>query len=91
MGDGQQVTCDGPGTPYDPSAPDATTDCSYTWTQPSAGQPGGAYQVTATVDYGVTWGATGAAGGGDLGQAPGPAGRVAVRVAQSEALNTTGT
>jgi hypothetical protein len=33
MGDGSTVTCDGPGTPYDPNDPTATTDCSYTWTQ----------------------------------------------------------
>ena len=32
MGDGDTVTCDGPGTPYSASDPDATTDCSYTWT-----------------------------------------------------------
>jgi hypothetical protein len=31
MGDGDSVTCDGPGTPYDASAPGATTGCSYTW------------------------------------------------------------
>jgi len=41
MGDGHQVTCAGPGAPYDPSAPNATTGCSYTWTR------SGAYQVPA--------------------------------------------
>ena len=33
MGDGDSVTCDGPGTPYSASDPNATTDCSYTWPQ----------------------------------------------------------
>jgi hypothetical protein len=88
MGDGHQVTCAGPGTPYDSSNPNATTDCSYTWTQSSAGQPGGAYQVTATVYWQVAWTATGAPGGGNLGQVPGPAAGVPVRVAESQAVNT---
>ncbi|MGH8997690.1 MAG: hypothetical protein ACRDYB_16975, partial [Acidimicrobiales bacterium] len=43
MGDGASVTCVGPGTPYVASAPDATTDCSYTWGEP------GSYTVTATL------------------------------------------
>ena len=88
MGDGQQISCAGPGTPYDPSNSNATTNCSYTWTQSSAGQPGGAYQVTATVYWQVTWTATGAPGGGNLGRVPGPAAHVAVRVAESQAVNT---
>lgn len=90
MGDGHQVTCDGPGTPYDPAQPGATSDCTYTWTTSSAGQPGGAYQVSATVYYAATWTVTGATGGGNLGTVPGPAARAAVRVGQSEALDTTG-
>lgn len=87
MGDGQSVTCSGPGTPFDPSAPNATTNCSYTWTQSSAGQPGGVYQVTATVYYRAAWTATGAPGGGNLGLVAGPTAHVAVAVAQSEAIN----
>jgi hypothetical protein len=61
MGDGDSVTCDGPGTPYSASDSNATTDCSYTW--PQAGN----YTVTATVYWSVTWTAVGTAGGGDLG------------------------
>ena len=89
MGDGRSVTCLGPGTAYDPSQPNATTDCSYTWRKSSAGQPGGAYQVTATLYYRVTWSATGAPGGGSLGLVAGPSAHVAVRVAESEAINTS--
>jgi len=88
MGDGHQVTCDGPGIRYDPSTPNAATNCSYTWTQSSAGQPGGVYQVTATIYWQVAWTAVGAPGGGSLGLLPGPASHVAVAVAESEALNT---
>jgi hypothetical protein len=88
MGDGNQVTCAGPGTPYNPSNPNASTDCWYTWTQSSAGQPDGVYEVTATVYWQVAWTATGAPGGGSLGQVAGPAAQVAVRVAESQAVNT---
>jgi hypothetical protein len=82
MGDGQSVTCDGPGTPYSASHPDAGTDCSYTWSRP------GSYQVTATVYWSVTWTAAGAPGGGNLGLQAGPAAQVAVRVTESQAINT---
>jgi hypothetical protein len=82
MGDGQSVTCDGPGTPYSASDPNGTTDCSYTWNQP------GSYMVSATVYWSVTWTATGAAGGGNLGLQGGPAAQVPVTVTQSEAINT---
>ena len=82
VGNGDTVTCDGPGTPYSPAAPNATTNCSYTW-----GQAGG-YQVTATLYWSVTWTATGAPGGGNLGLQAGPAARVAVTVTESQAINT---
>ena len=82
MGDGSTVTCDGPGTPYDPNDPTATTDCSYTWTQ------AGSYQVTATIYWSVSWTAVGAPGGGNLGLKPGPPSQMAVRVTESQAINT---
>ncbi|MHB1927987.1 MAG: hypothetical protein ACYCUG_00880 [Acidimicrobiales bacterium] len=87
MGDGHTITCDGPGVAYDPSAPNATTYCSYTWPSSSAGQPGGVYRVAATVYYRASWSATGAPGGGNLGLVAGPASTVAVRVAESQAIN----
>jgi hypothetical protein len=82
MGDGQSVTCDGPGTPYSASEPNATTDCSYTWPGP------GSFTVTATVYWSVTWTATGAGGGGNLGVQAGPPARAAVTVTESQAINT---
>ncbi|MHB1928449.1 MAG: hypothetical protein ACYCUG_03310 [Acidimicrobiales bacterium] len=82
MGDGSTVTCDGPGTPYDPSAPNAKTTCSYTWST------AGSYTVTATLYWSVTWAAAGAAGGGTLGVQAGPAAAVTVHVVQSQAINT---
>ena len=85
MGDGSTVTCDGPGTPYDPSSPAATTTCSYTWST------AGTYTVTATSYWSVSWSATGAAGGGSLGVQAGPAAEVTVHVVQSQAINTAST
>ena len=82
MGDGATVTCDGPGTAYSPAAPNATTNCSYTWAQ------AGTYQVTATLYWSVTWTAVGAPGGGNLGLQAGPAAQVAVTVTESQAINT---
>jgi hypothetical protein len=72
MGNGDRVTCEGPGTAYDPSRPSSeqSTDCSYTYRKSSARAPGGAYTVTATVVWEVSWTVTGAAGGGSLGTAP---------------------
>jgi hypothetical protein len=82
MGNGDSVTCDGPGNPYSASDPNATTDCSYTWPQ------AGSYTVTATVYWSVTWTAVGAAGGGNLGLQAGPAAEVPVTVTESQAINT---
>jgi hypothetical protein len=87
VGDGHSVTCRGPGVPYDSSNPNATTYCSYTWPTSSAGQPDGTYQVTATVYYQAAWTATGAPGGGSFGLVRGPSATVAVRVAESQAIN----
>lgn len=88
MGNGDSVNCDGPGTPYDPSRPaeEQTTDCAYTYRHSSAGQPGDAYEVTATVEWQVSWTVTGAAGGGAL-PAMFTSAPTAVRVAEMQALN----
>lgn len=91
MGNGDSVVCDGPGTPYDPSRPDAeqSTDCSYTYTASSAGQPGERFTVTATQRWRVTWTAIGVAGGGDLGTVSRST-QFTLRVAEGQALVTEG-
>jgi len=61
MGDGHQVVCRGPGTPYRPGDPPgaASPDCGYTYRSSSAGQPGERYRVSATTRWRITWTATG--------------------------------
>jgi hypothetical protein len=90
MGDGKTVTCKGPGTAYaagdNPSA--ASPTCGYTYEASSAGQPGGAYKVTVTITWDITW-----AGAGGAGGALAPLQTVAAaefQVAESQALNTSG-
>ncbi|MEM7275529.1 MAG: hypothetical protein AAF547_20805 [Actinomycetota bacterium] len=54
MGDGESVLCeDGPGTPWAPGLDDDAADCAYTYRQSSAGAPGDAFEITATVRFGV--------------------------------------
>lgn len=88
LGNGDTVVCDGPGVPYDTSRPagEQSTDCSYTYRHTSAGQPDDAFQVTATVQWQVSWSVTGAPGGGAL-PALFTSSPVAVPVAEMQALN----
>ena len=74
-GDGARFVCDGPGVAYQPAlTPSAqTTYCAHVYSAPSVGQPSlssdpndGAYPVTATVMWSVSWSSTGASGGGQL-------------------------
>jgi hypothetical protein len=89
MGDGTTVTCKGPGTPYGGGNPAAASPtCGHAYDRSSAGQPGGAYRVTVTISWDITWHGT----GGAAGVLP-PLATVAAaefRVAESQALNTSG-
>ena len=86
MGDGAVVMCDGPGTAYQQrfaEEPDAT-DCKHTFRHSSAGQPGAAYPVTATISWDVSW--SGSDGdGGDFGGLSSSA-TEDVRVQEAQAL-----
>jgi hypothetical protein len=97
MGDGGTVVCEGPGARYDTSKPasEQDTDCSYTYRQSSIGQPSpdgnpndGAYPVTATITWAVSWTVTGASGGGALPYLR-TSSTVPVRVEQVESIITT--
>lgn len=64
VGDGATVTCTGPGTPYNASAGMAgSPTCGHVYSDTSAGEPGGKYQITATSTWTINW-----QGGGENGQ-----------------------
>jgi hypothetical protein len=89
MGNGDNVTCEGPGMPYDPSSPDASLSddaCQYTYRRSSAAEPNGAFTVTATTVWEVSWDAEGAPGGGSLGLSRRST-SFPVRVAEIQAVN----
>jgi hypothetical protein len=90
MGDGQTVTCRGPGTPYtasdDPAS--ASPTCGYTYPVSSAGRPDGTFPVSVTITWDITWTGTGGAGG-ELPPLFTTA-AVAMRVAESQTVNTGG-
>ncbi len=94
MGDGGVVDCAGPGTQFNPAlaADLQTPSCSYTYRRSSAGEPSangdpndGAFPVTATVTWRVTWTAVGAPGGGTLPSLQ-TASTTAIRVEQVESV-----
>jgi len=75
MGDGANVVCDGPGTPYEPDDTDGAqfSYCTYVYRVSSAGQPSpdgdpndAAFTITATITWDVSWTAIGERGGGTL-------------------------
>ena len=91
MGDGQQVTCTGPGTAYDSTRDyfGQHPDCGYVYRRSSAGYPGDVVSVTATINFHVTWSASGAPGGGDLGTVSRTSAPVAVRVNEIQTVVVT--
>ncbi|WP_233257543.1 hypothetical protein [Promicromonospora sp. AC04] len=67
MGDGTQVVCAGPGTPYTASqGRSASPDCGHTYTRESGYVPGRRYTVTATSEWVVDWTGVGQSGSLDL-------------------------
>jgi hypothetical protein len=89
MGQGESVTCDGPGVPYQPGLPDdrQPSKCHFTYRRSSAGQPGQAYTVTATVEWETNWTVSGAPGGGSLGTVS-QSSSTSVQVAEIQTINT---
>lgn len=89
LGNGDSVTCAGPGNPYvasgDPMA--ASPSCGYTYHRASAGAPGERFPVTATVTWSVAW-----VGGGATGTAPSIAStsQASLRVTELQAVVVKG-
>ena len=90
-GGGQgSVSCRGPGVAFNPAQPASQqhSPCSYTYVQPSAAQPGNAFQAGLFVTWTVGW--TGSGGAGGLITNSYTTGTAfPLRVAQAEALVTT--
>lgn len=62
MGDGTAIVC-GAGTPYSPGAAGASPDCGHVYAQASSRHvPGGAWPVTATSTWTITWSGGGLSG-----------------------------
>lgn len=89
MGQGDTVTCNGPGAPYVPTLPDDAqpSNCKFTYRASSARSPDKTFTITATIEWHVTWAASGAPGGGDLGISR-RSSSTPVRVAEIQVLNT---
>lgn len=63
MGDGREVTCTGPGTPWRAGLADDASDCQHTYRSSSATRPSGTYSLEATITLEVTWTSNSGAGG----------------------------
>lgn len=85
-GDGTTRTCDGPGEPWrvgiDPRAESPV--CGHTYPRPSSTEPGGTYQLRASVTWQVSW--SGGGGSGTVDPLTTTA-SVPVRVVESLARN----
>jgi hypothetical protein len=97
-GDGRVTTCDGPGIPFEQerSSSQQSTYCSHTYTTSSLGQPSpdgnpndGAFAVSITIDWSVSWSAQGDSGGGRLPSLF-TTSSTSVRVEQVESIDTAG-
>ncbi|HAM02163.1 MAG TPA: hypothetical protein DCQ30_08035 [Acidimicrobiaceae bacterium] len=91
LGDGDSVTCPGPGVLYDQNEPASaqSTYCSYVWRTSSAAAPGAVFPVTATIEYRVTTSVVGAPDATpSLGIHAGPTRQIDVAVSEIEALGT---
>lgn len=88
MGNGDVLTCSGPGTPYEAMTAASTDDavCQYTYRRSSASAPSATFTVTATTVWEVAWEAQGAPGGGSLG-ASHTSTSFPLRVAEIQAIN----
>jgi len=94
-GDGESTTCKGPGSPFEmASSSQQSTECSHTYAISSAGQPSsdgnpndGAFTVSTTVRWSVSWSARGAIGGGTLPSLT-TSSSTSVRVEQVESVNS---
>jgi hypothetical protein len=84
------VSCAGPGAEFSRSrsASAQHSNCSFTYSQPSAGQPANSYQAALVITWTISWTGSGGAGGTiTTGYTTGTA--FPVRIAQAEAVVST--
>lgn len=89
MGDGTTIVCAGAGTAFDAGRDPrgSSPDCGHIYRSSSAGRPGSAFMVSATLRWTVTWSGAGQAGTfADMTTT----GSILLRVADSHALNHAG-
>lgn len=55
FGDGRSLRCDGPGIAWRPGLAEDATDCRHTYTTSSAGRPEGTFDLSATVEFEISW------------------------------------
>ena len=87
------TTCTSPGRAWVIGmGDDEQTDCSYTFTQISDGQPDDAFAVSSTLVYQVDWTCAGGclADNGTLGEVPGLPGAAAIRVGERQSVVVRG-
>jgi hypothetical protein len=88
MGDGTSVSCRGPGTAWRPGLSEDASDCTHTFRRSSASQPGGTFDIEATVTFEVSW-TSNVSGGGAL-PAIARTSTLAVEVGEIQAIGTRG-
>lgn len=86
MGDGNQVTCDGPGTVWRSGMSDAQSSCSYVYKNASAGSARARFTMTVEVQFAVSW-TSNAGPGGTLPSVSRSAAR-SVEVGEIQAVET---
>jgi hypothetical protein len=89
MGDGFTETCHSAGRPWVRGMPEAVqTTCSHTYETTSESEPGGKFDIAATIFYQVDWTCTGAclSTAGTLGEVPGLPGTSAIAVAERQSV-----
>ena len=89
MGDGSTETCHSAGRPWVRGMPEAVqTTCSHTYETTSESEPGGKFDIAATIFYQVDWTCTGAclSTAGTLGEVPGLPGTSAIAVGERQSV-----
>lgn len=86
MGDGEVVSCQGPGVPWRRGSPDSATYCKHTYRHSSAGHENGSYTLAVTVTFEISW-TSNTGSGGSLESIERSASR-AVEVGEIQGLET---